>query len=95
MKFSKLIGLIIVLLPLSALTEAHPGGTASDGCHYCRTNCESWGEIKGARHCHNGYQKAESQPEKLIGEVDVHQAEHSHPHTHDALPAKEQPQEKL
>jgi hypothetical protein len=31
---------------------AHPGRTASDGCHYCRTNCDSWGEVKGARHCH-------------------------------------------
>lgn len=34
---------------------AHPGRTASDGCHYCRTNCASWGEVQGARHCHGGY----------------------------------------
>ena len=33
---------------------AHPGRTASDGCHYCRTNCASWGEVSGARHCHGG-----------------------------------------
>jgi len=34
--------------------SAHPGNTASDGCHYCRTNCSSWGEVYGARHCHGG-----------------------------------------
>ena len=35
------------------VTFAHPGGTASDGCHYCRTNCYKWGEIANQRHCHN------------------------------------------
>lgn len=38
----------IVAPPVSA----HPGRTASDGCHYCRTNCAKWGEVEGARHCH-------------------------------------------
>jgi hypothetical protein len=33
---------------------AHPGNTAADGCHYCRTNCASWGEVENERHCHNG-----------------------------------------
>lgn len=33
---------------------AHPGNTASDGCHYCRTNCSKWGEIANQRHCHGG-----------------------------------------
>jgi len=42
----------IFVFPLSAM--AHPGRTASDGCHYCRTNCASWGEVAGARHCHGG-----------------------------------------
>ncbi len=40
-------------LPISV--EAHPGRTASDGCHYCRTNCDKWGEVWGERHCHGGY----------------------------------------
>lgn len=31
---------------------AHPGKTASDGCHYCRTNCEKWGVPYDERHCH-------------------------------------------
>lgn len=42
--------LILAFLPTLALS--HPGRTASDGCHYCRTNCDKWGEVKGARHCH-------------------------------------------
>lgn len=32
--------------------EAHPGNTASDGCHYCRTNCDKWGVPWNERHCH-------------------------------------------
>ena len=35
--------------------QAHPGNTASDGCHYCRTRCDYWGEAWNVRHCHNGY----------------------------------------
>ena len=38
---------------------AHPGRTASDGCHYCRTNCAKWGEREGARHCHNANKREE------------------------------------
>lgn len=34
--------------------EAHPGNTASDGCHYCRTNCDKWGVPWNERHCHGG-----------------------------------------
>lgn len=37
------------------LVFAHSGRTAADGCHYCRTNCDKWGEIWDVRHCHNGY----------------------------------------
>lgn len=35
--------------------KAHPGRTAADGCHYCRTNCDSWGVPWDERHCHGGY----------------------------------------
>ena len=42
----------MAILPIGVF--AHPGNTASDGCHYCRTNCASWGEVYGARHCHGG-----------------------------------------
>ncbi len=44
--------LIIISLFHARDSYAHPGGTAADGCHYCRTNCSKWGEIDGARHCH-------------------------------------------
>jgi len=33
---------------------AHPGNTASDGCHFCRTNCGTWGYTYNTRHGHNG-----------------------------------------
>lgn len=45
--------LVCFLLPVEIY--AHPGRTASDGCHYCRTNCSSWGVAWNARHCHGGY----------------------------------------
>lgn len=34
--------------------QAHPGNTAADGCHYCRTNCDKWGVEWNERHCHGG-----------------------------------------
>ncbi len=34
--------------------SAHPGNTAADGCHYCRTNCDKWGVPWNERHCHGG-----------------------------------------
>jgi hypothetical protein len=50
--------IIIVLVFLFLITSkevfAHPGNTASDGCHYCRTNCDKWGVAWNVRHCHNG-----------------------------------------
>ena len=50
--FRIVIFMTTFFVSLTAL--AHPGNTASDGCHYCRTNCEKWGEVYGERHCHNG-----------------------------------------
>lgn len=41
---------ILILSSVSAF--AHPGRTANDGCHYCRTNCAYWGVPQGQRHCH-------------------------------------------
>lgn len=49
-----LLLLFISLFQSPSNASAHPGGTAADGCHYCRTNCAKWGEIEGARHCHGG-----------------------------------------
>ena len=38
---------------VAAAISAHPGGRASDGCHYCRSNCEKWDLEKDERHCHD------------------------------------------
>lgn len=56
---------IFSLIFLSKITFAHPGRTASDGCHYCRTNCAKWGEVENARHCHGGG----SVPQPLVEKV--------------------------
>jgi len=50
------LSLFVVAWPLIA----HPGQTASDGCHYCRTNCSRWDALEGVRHCHD------ASPEKEI-----------------------------
>ena len=47
--------LAIYLSTFISTVSAHPGGTASDGCHYCRTNCDKWGVPWNQRHCHNNY----------------------------------------
>jgi hypothetical protein len=44
----------ILVFSIPSITEAHPGRTASDGCHYCRTNCDQWGVPWNERHCHGG-----------------------------------------
>ena len=44
--------MLLVLLALDA--AAHPGRTAADGCHYCRTNCDRWNVEADKRHCHGG-----------------------------------------
>ena len=49
----RLILALAILLLLPAIVFAHPGRTASDGCHYCRTNCDKWGVPWGERHCHS------------------------------------------
>lgn len=49
-----LLLLLIVCLFAPSVSFAHPGNTASDGCHYCWTNCAYWGEVYGQRHCHGG-----------------------------------------
>jgi len=50
--FCSLFFTLVFLRPNNSL--AHPGNTASDGCHYCRTNCGRWGVPWNERHCHGG-----------------------------------------
>jgi len=50
-----LLGLLLIVGIINVLATtiyAHPGRTADDGCHYCRTNCDKWGEVWNQRHCH-------------------------------------------
>src|SRR3989344_9057044 len=55
---------IIVLGFYAGVVDAHPGNTAADGCHYCRTNCDTWGVPWNERHCHRS--KGIPQPSEPI-----------------------------
>lgn len=52
--FIFIVAIFISSMYSNGRVKAHPGNTASDGCHYCRTNCDYWGEVYGERHCHGG-----------------------------------------
>ena len=47
-----LIIVITISFSFSKESYAHPGATAADGCHYCRTNCDKYGVAWNERHCH-------------------------------------------
>jgi len=49
-----ILGILLLCVMITPIF-AHPGRTASDGCHYCRTNCDKWGVPWNERHCHNTY----------------------------------------
>ena len=42
--------LFVLIFPLLAF--AHPGGRDASGCHVCRTNCDKYGVLFNAKHCH-------------------------------------------
>ncbi len=44
----------ITMITMPGSVSGHPGNVATDGCHYCRTNCAKWGQDHGKRHCHGG-----------------------------------------
>lgn len=49
-----LVTTLLVVFLSKTPVFAHPGRTASDGCHYCRTRCDYWGVTWNVRHCHGG-----------------------------------------
>ena len=51
--------ILFTILFLPVMVFAHPGGLDSNGCHYCRTNCEKWGLSTNQYHCHNGSNRKE------------------------------------
>ncbi len=59
--------LISIILFSPSYSFAHPGQTASDGCHYCRTNCDKWGVSWNVRHCHGA--KITSQTASVVTPV--------------------------
>lgn len=64
-KWIYFFSLVVSLLLLTINTAlSHPGGTAADGCHYCRTNCDKWGVPWYVRHCHYSTQPFELLPIK-------------------------------
>ncbi len=46
--------ILLLIIASSSSAFAHPGRTASDGCHYCKTRCDYWGVPWNERHCHGG-----------------------------------------
>ncbi len=52
MNIIKLYFLFVLIISSLYSVEAHPWRTASDWCHYCRTNCDSWWVGWNVRHCH-------------------------------------------
>ncbi|MBT4937131.1 hypothetical protein HON22_04390 [Candidatus Peregrinibacteria bacterium] len=57
MKNLLLLTALFWLFLFTLQAQAHPGRTAGDGCHYCRTNCSKWGVEWDERHCHGSYSK--------------------------------------
>lgn len=57
-----LMGAVILLAVflMPNIVVAHPGNTAADGCHYCRTNCDKWGVPWNERHCHGSVKSTPS-----------------------------------
>lgn len=51
---TKIFILVLFVLIIPVIVLAHPGNTASDGAHYCRTNCDYWGVPWNQRHSHGG-----------------------------------------
>jgi competence protein ComEC len=58
-----LIASTLSLLMLTQPVLAHPGRTDSNGGHYCRTNCEKWGEVEGEWHSHGDSDNESSKPD--------------------------------
>lgn len=54
--------LLTFLFIFSSSVFAHPGRTAADGCHYCRTRCDYWRVPWNQRHCHGGGTTATNTP---------------------------------
>jgi micrococcal nuclease len=77
-KLTVFLFILFFLFVLPSRIAAHPGRTAADGCHYCRTNCASWGVPANERHCHGGsapvqpvQEQAPTQQENIVAVPEV------------------------
>ncbi len=70
---ASVISTLVLVLGFSTLSLSHPGRTAADGCHYCRTRCDYWGVPWNQRHCHG---------RKIIPEVNVELGQEAGEHKH-------------
>ena len=66
MKSSLEAAALLVVLATAWNAHGHPGRTAADGCHYCRTNCDHWGVPWDERHCHGGSLAASRETEVRV-----------------------------
>ena len=57
-----LLMFLFIFLAVTIPVSAHPGKTAADGCHICKTNCDKWGVPWYERHCHGGAATVEEAP---------------------------------
>jgi len=48
--FTTLFCLLVLFFASLVPVYAHPGNVKYDGCHFCWTNCSSWGFTYGTRH---------------------------------------------
>lgn len=54
MKFKNILILVVITVILNTnQVSAHSGGTDSNSCHTCHTNCEKYGLGYEEYHCHN------------------------------------------
>jgi hypothetical protein len=66
------ICLLLVVLFLPSLANAHPDEINTKGCHTCFENCYEWGESANVEHCHRGKQYQNlSEYKEIISEMDV------------------------
>jgi len=89
MKTRAICVVLFLMATLVTTAQAHPGGTAADGCHYCRTNCSDWGETAGTRHCHSGYNSTKADElgaAKPNSKAIEEKHSHDHPQDHQHNP---------
>lgn len=76
------VAVCMVVSILAATSYAHPGRMAVDGCHYCRSNCERWGEVRNQRHCHNqpnvNTRRARTNPRRPTNDPKKLEIQHAH-----------------